>query len=108
MLYKLYSKDIRRIHKVNRNSDPDMSRKAIESYVLNYPDIMEGEHCKKSYRGDTLNSVGWTFGRQTNGKFNVRLCTYSRFFTQNKRLKSLIHFMKIIIVLVTMQPFQEI
>ena len=45
------------------NVDPDMSREALMSYMHDYPDFMDAPFkCKSNFRGDTLQSCGWTFG----------------------------------------------
>ncbi len=69
-------------------NDPDMSQEALDSYTLNYPDFMENGKCKDGFRGDTLQSCGWTFGKQNKfvAKFNPRLRSYGRLFS-NEEIK---------------------
>lgn len=66
------------------NVDPDMSREALASYMLDYPDFMETSFkCKEGFRGDTLQSCGWTFGKENKfaEQFNSKSRSYSPLFT---------------------------
>ena len=66
------------------NVDPDMSREALMSYMHDYPDFMDAPFkCKSNFRGDTLQSCGWTFGKENKfaDKFNSKLRSYSPLFT---------------------------
>lgn len=71
---------------ITSTSDPDMSQEAMDNYILNYPDFMENGKCKKGFRGDTLQSCGWTFGTANKFaiKFNPKLRSYGRLFSEDE------------------------
>lgn len=67
--------------------DPDMSREAMSSYMIDYPDFMESSiRCVQGFRGDTLQSCGWTFGSQNKytKEFNPLLRSYGRLFNEEE------------------------
>lgn len=69
------------LRNITNVKDPDMSKDARVSYMLDYPDLMEDTgKCKKGYRGDTLQSCGWTFG--TANKFSIKFNPYVRSYGQ--------------------------
>ncbi len=64
--------------------DPDMSREAMSSYMADYPAFMESPfQCKEGFRGDTLQSCGWTFGsgNKFSTEFNPNLRSYASLFS---------------------------
>lgn len=66
------------------NLDPDMSREALQSYAMYTPEFMVTPlKCKEGFRGDTLQSCGWTFGEKNKfaEQFNSNLRSYSPLFT---------------------------
>lgn len=67
--------------------DPDMSYEAMRSYMIDYPDFMKNPcKCIKGFRGDTLQSVGWTFGcpNKSSIQFIPSLRSYGRLFNEEE------------------------
>lgn len=63
--------------------DPDMSKEALDFYKVFFQQYMGSDgKIKKSYRGDCMMSIGWTFGvRNKEGDFNKSCRSYTRLFS---------------------------
>lgn len=75
------------LQNITSEKDPDMSDEARVSYMLNYPEFMDDDNkCKNGFRGDTLQSCGWTFGKANkfSNKFNPKERSYGRLFNEEE------------------------
>lgn len=63
--------------------DPDMSDEALDFYRDFFAEYFDKERLIPYFRGDCMNSLGWTFGKKNKeGTFNPHFRSYTRLFTK--------------------------